>query len=86
MSKAAIFEYKCRRCGCVFDGPITAESNGLQFLCMIEGGIDPPGIPTRMTDIHTNCELLMQSPLWPPEHPRGLGVGDLIGLRWEDQL
>lgn len=72
--KTAVFEYKCRRCGKVFDGCETAADRAYDVLVQLEIlGNSGPGIPMRYLSWHDKCR------------GEGTGVGDLIGYRIEEQ-
>lgn len=70
-----ICEFKCRRCGEVFDGPI--GNKDIVFMALIEAtiGLDNAcarfGVPVSKHSIHTCCK------------DQGYGIGDLIGARPE---
>lgn len=65
----AQFEYKCRRCGQVTNGPTTAKKNGPTFLVNVVTEAKPEPM-LSMISIHS-CDI------------GGEGVTDLIGYRLE---
>lgn len=65
--KEAKFQYKCRMCGTVYDGPITGAGRATQVLIdFIVTGDSGPGIPLAWHDVHA-CD------------DDNMGVSDLIG-------
>lgn len=71
-SKEARFEYKCRRCNAVTQGPFTAEHNGLTVLL---------GAIYENQDI-LPAQLRPQAPKLLGAHlcvDQGMGVSDLLG-------
>lgn len=72
MNVYAQFEYKCRRCGQVVDGPSTAGKNASMALIGVITGAKPEPM-LSMVSIHS-CDI------------GGEGVTDLIGYRLEANL
>ena len=77
--KTAIFQYKCRLCGMMYDGEHTSEANAQQFLLHAVYGLDllPETLKAFMEIVlistHTGC-------------PMGYGVSDLCGyVKREDR-
>jgi hypothetical protein len=73
MSKIAMFEFKCRRCGAVESRGVTSEQNGLPLLSGLITGDDSfakkmfgPALMEK--DLH-NCK------------DGGMGISDLLGFR-----
>jgi hypothetical protein len=70
----AIFEFKCSRCHCIFDGPHTAVPNALPTLVEL---IQQPKISiSKVGGIMSKVSI---------HHCKdGIGIGDLIGCRFVD--
>ena len=72
--KTAHFQYECRQCGEIFEGPATGESRALSILIAASASRDTgPGVLVPLIGTH-GCN---------PEDPlhRDQGVADLIGYR-----
>jgi len=74
--KAAIFQYKCRMCGKVYNDSCSSEKIALMILVSTVIGSSMPknliGIKPEMVSIHSTCEM-------------GSGVSDLIGFIVEEK-
>ena len=65
--KTSVFQYKCRMCGKIYDGPITSENRAFRVLVdFMVTGDSGPGIPLAWYDVH-RCE------------DGATGVSDLVG-------
>jgi len=68
--KTAIFQYRCRLCGKVYDDSCTNENHAQQILVAVVHGYTMPeiliGQPLALISCHAGCEM-------------GHGVSDLIG-------
>lgn len=66
----AVFQYKCRLCGEVFDDAITSPENAqITLICTVTNKPMPEkfiGIQPEMIELHAGCK-------------KGYGVADLIG-------
>ena len=71
--KEATYEYKCRRCGKIFDGVcIGKEFADIRLIDTLKTGVSYCGdIPICKEGFHNDCK------------DGGVGVGDIIGYRIE---
>lgn len=77
--KIAIFQYRCRRCGRIFDGAEISEAHarGRLVEAILNIKIDHKDIPLGLMDTHI-CNF-------KPHDDGGMGVGELIGYKIEEQ-